>query len=123
MDKKFAPAILGAVILFVTTVLLPSSASAAGAPAPAGDPAARSAAPACHVTPKSGVSAVNVRLRTNTDSTRLGTIQPGERAPAACDAVEGGSYTACGSTSRWWIPVTWGGRTGYVAARCVDWFS
>ncbi|KOX22516.1 hypothetical protein ADK67_23975 [Saccharothrix sp. NRRL B-16348] len=105
--------------------LAPSSASAASlaAPAPTGYAVDRSAVPACHVTPKSGVSGVNVRLRANDDSTRLGIIQPGQQAPAACEATSGGSYTACGGTSDWWVQVKWDGRTGYVAQLCVDWYS
>ncbi|WP_170185011.1 hypothetical protein [Saccharothrix texasensis] len=104
--------------------LVPSSASAASsaAPTPTGQSVDRSAVPACYVTPKAGVSGVNVRLRTNAGSTRLGIIQPGQRAAASCEATSGSSYTACGGTSSWWIQVQWDGRTGYVAQLCVDWY-
>lgn len=125
MNKNSLAASLGALIVFVMMALLPSSASAAStaAPEPTGHTATgRSDLPACYVTPKSGVSGVNVRLRTNDGATRLGVIQPGQRAAASCDATSGSSYTACGGTSNWWIQVQWDGRTGYVAHLCVDWY-
>ncbi|MER5267808.1 hypothetical protein ABTZ99_37485 [Actinosynnema sp. NPDC002837] len=124
MNKNSLAACLGALIVLVMMALAPSSASAASiaAPAPAAHAVDRSDVPACYVTPKSGVSGVNVRLRTNEDSTRLGIIQPGQRAAASCDATSGSSYTACGGTSSWWIQVQWDGRTGYVAHLCVDWY-
>jgi hypothetical protein len=112
-------------IIFAMMALVPSSASAATttAPAPTAHAVERSEVPACYVTPKSGVSGVNVRLRANDESTRLGIIQPGQRAAASCDATSGSSYTACGGTSKWWVQVQWNGRTGYVAHLCVDWYS
>ena len=129
MNKNSLAAPLGALIVFVMMALLPSSASAASpaapvpaAPASAGHTADRSDLPACYVTPKSGVGGVNVRLRTNDTSTRLGVIQSGQRAPAACAATSGSTYTACGGTSNWWIQVQWEKRTGYVAHLCVDWY-
>lgn len=115
MNNHSLPAPLAAVIVFLVMVFLPASASAA--------PAVESTEKACYVTPKAGVRAVNVRLRPNNNSTRLGIIQAGQRAPASCDATEGASYTACGGTNSWWNQVTWSGRTGYVAHLCVDWIS
>ena len=125
MKKNSLVASLGALIVFVMMALAPLSASATplAAPTPTGHAADRSALPACSVTPKDGVSGVNVRLRTNDSSTRLGVIQPGQSAPAACEATEGSSYTACGGTSKWWIQVKWDDRTGYVAHLCVNWYS
>jgi hypothetical protein len=122
VNKNSFLAPIGALIVFVMMVLLPSSASAAPAPAPVGDSEVSPAAATCYVSPKSGVSAVRVRLRANNTSTIIGTIQPGQRAVASCGATSGGSYTACGGTSTWWIQVTWNGRTGYVAQRCVNWY-
>ncbi|NUT54052.1 MAG: SH3 domain-containing protein [Saccharothrix sp.] len=111
------PALFSAIIAFVAVGLLPATAAAAPADS------LRADAPACYVTPKKGVSAVNVRLRANPTSTKLGTIQSGQKAPASCDATKGGEYTACGGTSQWWIQVTWNDRTGYVAHLCVDWIT
>lgn len=115
MNRKSMPALFGAAIAFVVVVLLPSTASAAPAAPPRPD------APTCYVTPNALVSAVNVHLRADQGSTRLGIIQSGQRASASCIGTEGGSYTACGGTSTWWIKVIWNKRIGYVPYLCVDW--
>jgi hypothetical protein len=120
VNRNSVLASLGAFFVLVAMVLLPSTASAAPpAPVPSGD---ASVSKTCYVSPKKGVDGVNVRLRANASSTRLGVIQPGQRAVASCSATQGGSYTACGGTSNWWIKVTWSGRSGFVAQRCVDWY-
>ncbi|WP_367138318.1 hypothetical protein [Saccharothrix sp. HUAS TT1] len=69
------------------------------------------------------MKAVNVRLHPREDSTRLGILYADEQATAACDTTEGSEYTACGGTNNQWIGVTWNGRQGFVAARCVNWWS
>ncbi len=75
----------------------------------------------CWVTPKAGVDAVNARSAPNTSASRNGIINAGQTADADCVATSGGTYTACGGTSNWWVRVTWVG-TSYVALNCVNWY-
>ncbi|MFC3495228.1 hypothetical protein [Glycomyces rhizosphaerae] len=66
--------------------------------------------------------AVNHRASPNTGSTRLGIVTANTWVPAACSRTAGGSYTACGTTSTYWVRVYWNGAWGYVAWSCIlDW--
>lgn len=75
-------------------------------------------AAACSVVAK---TAVKIRRSASTGSDALGQLNAGQSAAASCNATSGGSYTACGGTSKWWIYVTRGTTKGYVAWRCVNW--
>ncbi|MBV9021088.1 MAG: SH3 domain-containing protein [Ktedonobacteraceae bacterium] len=78
----------------------------------------------CYVV--SNVDGLNIRDQPRTDSTALAQLQKGDRLDAKCDAVEGGSYSACGvSNYSWWIPVHYDDRNAdaYVAAACVGWYA
>src|SRR5438552_2327001 len=126
--SKRASFLLGitAVLMAVLGLVLPANASAAtlAAPVPHANSASATPGPAatCHVTPKSGVSAVLVRQRATTGSPAIGQINHGQSAVASCSATHGASYTACGGTSFWWVGgVRWNGSTGFVALQCVDW--
>ena len=108
-------------------ILLPAGASAAelAAPQPFTVTVVNPNSPdaTCYVTPKSGVSAVLVRLSPNTGGTPIGQINYGQTATASCSATSGGSYTACGG-SHWWVGnVAWNGYHGYVAWACVNWYT
>lgn len=114
-------------LAFALALLLAPAASAAEpppTPSAGGRPQAEAstavAATTCYVTPKAGVNAVRVHTQPSVTSTRIGIIYPGQRAVASCSATAGGYYSDCGG-STWWIRVTWSGRTGYVAWRCVNW--
>ncbi|MGH3656651.1 MAG: hypothetical protein ACRDUA_08320 [Micromonosporaceae bacterium] len=74
----------------------------------------------CNVTPKGDL--VNIRRYPRTSASRIGILYAPRHADALCDAVSGGTYTACGGTSSWWVPVNWNGARGYVAWRCVHWY-
>lgn len=126
--SRFASLLLGigAVLTLVLGLVLPASASAAPLVAPVPHAIAGSGtagvANTCHVTPKSGVSAVFVHTQPNTGSNRIGQINHGQSAVAACTATHGGTYTACGGTSFWWVGgVRWNGAVGFVALQCVNW--
>ncbi|MET9230097.1 hypothetical protein [Lentzea sp. NPDC003310] len=125
MRKRSVLLSLGTVLASIALVLAPSTANAAAEPAatPAGVSVSGVGTAACRVAPAPGVSGVNVRLRADAGSTRLGIIQPGQSAVADCSETTGKAYTACGgvNTPRW-IGVTWNGRRGYVARWCVDWW-
>lgn len=115
---------LVAFVLFLGGVMFSAgsamAATANSAPEPVGSDV--SAAVTCYVAPKAGVSSVNVRRTASATAERIGIMYPGQRAVASCSATSGGSYTACGGSSTWWVRVTWNGATGYVAQRCVDWY-
>lgn len=103
----------------VTMFGLPAAGQAApAAPQPAGGGDVTIQA-GCHVHPKGDL--VNIRRYPRTSAERIGILYSGQRADALCDAVQGGSYTACGGTSSWWVPVNWNGARGYVAHLCVYW--
>ena len=113
--------------LIGTSLSLPSTAAAAGteSTAPARVTASDTrdvAALPCWVTPKAGTGATNIRRSPTTASERVGIIQEGQGADAVCNATYGGSYTACGGTSGWWVQVEWYGVWGYVALGCVVWY-
>ncbi|WP_156892994.1 hypothetical protein [Actinokineospora enzanensis] len=90
--------------------LVPATASASAAPAQSF---------ACSVVAK---QTVIVRASANAGSTAKGQLNTGESSSASCSATSGGSYTACGGTSTWWIHVSARGG-GYVAQRCVNWYT
>jgi hypothetical protein len=75
---------------------------------------------ACWVVAK---TAVKIRASASTGSTALGQLNSGERATSSCSATSGGSYTACGGTSKWWVYVVKGSTKGYVAWLCVNWYT
>jgi hypothetical protein len=122
--------LLGIVTGLITLlgVMLPASASAS-TPAVSAPHAVSVSAPAipastCYVTPKSGVSAVFVHTQHSVSSPRIGQINSGQTATASCTATSGGTYTACGGTSGWWVGgVRWNGSVGYVALLCVNWYT
>lgn len=63
---------------------------------------------------------VNHRASASTGSTSLGIVPANTWVPAACSITTGGSYTACGSTSSYWLRVYWNGRWGYSAYNCAS---
>lgn len=79
----------------------------------------------CYVRPKSGVGSVNIRNGPSTAYGVWGSIPQGGQSESVCYKVAGGSYTACGGESYWWIevwPDSW--TTGkYVALNCVDFYN
>ncbi|SDD11273.1 hypothetical protein [Actinokineospora iranica] len=95
---------------------------AMGALAPATATATESTgqtAQACRVVAK---QAVIIRASASTGSTAKGQLNAGASSSASCTATDGGKYTACGGSSEWWVRVTASGG-GYVALRCVNWFT
>ncbi|WP_133884399.1 hypothetical protein [Glycomyces sp. NRRL B-16210] len=65
---------------------------------------------------------VNQRLRADAGSTILGIIPAGTWVQASCTRVAGGTYTACGLSSDYWMEVFWNGKWGYSVWSCVqDW--
>ncbi|MGH3714912.1 MAG: SH3 domain-containing protein [Micromonosporaceae bacterium] len=104
--------------LAIGLLAIPAAAQAkVAAPTPTGNEVGIQAG--CHVHPKGDL--VNIRRYPRTSAERIGILYSGNQADALCDAVSGGSYTACGGTSSWWVPVNWNGARGYVAWRCVYW--
>lgn len=87
-------------------------------------PAAHAApvVPQCSLTetPKAGVGAVIVRSKASTSGAALGQVNQGQTIKTtACGVLDGGAYTACGTTSTSWLAVTWQGAAGFIAAICV----
>ncbi|GAA3031349.1 hypothetical protein [Actinokineospora globicatena] len=99
--------------------VIAGAALALGALAPATATATPAHAYACTVVAK---QTVIVRASANTGSTAKGQLNTGDSSSASCSATSGGSYTACGGSSTWWIHVSARGG-GYVAQRCVDWYT
>ena len=127
IQKRLIP--LALALSFALALLLAPAASAAeSAPTPQGTrvtsstDATAAVAAACYVTPAPGVDAVAIRTQPNTGATRIGLMYPGQRASSACSATAGGSYSCPRGSSTWWVRVTWNGRAGYVAERCVYWY-
>lgn len=127
IQRRLIPLALG--LSFALVLLLAPAASAIQPPpVPQGTrvtssaDAGATAAAACYVTPAPNVDAVAVRTQPNTGATRIGLIYPGQRASSACSATAGGSYSCPRGSSTWWVKVTWNGRAGYVAERCVYWY-
>lgn len=104
-----------------TGIVLSLTVASGGVAAPSADFAVT--ATACYVTPKSGVSSVNIRTEPYVDSSIRGYLYAGKNMPSNCSSVAGGYYTACGTTSNRWIFVNWDpdhfAHNGYVASGCV----
>ena len=65
---------------------------------------------------------VNQRLRADAGSTILGIIPADTWVPASCTRIAGGTYTACGLSSDYWMEVFWNGKWGHSVWSCVqDW--
>jgi hypothetical protein len=126
IQKRMIPVAL-ALSFALILLLAPAASAAQNPPVPKGTSAtssadvAAAAAATCYVVPAPGVDAVSVRTQPKTSATRTGLIYPGQRASASCAATAGGSYTCPRGSSTWWVKVTWNGRAGYVAERCVYW--
>lgn len=65
---------------------------------------------------------VNQRLRADANSAILGIIPAGTWVQASCTRLAGGTYTACGLSSDYWMEVFWNGKWGHSVWSCVqDW--
>lgn len=99
-----------------------AAATAATTPAPS-SPVGVTAAPAdveAQQSCRARFSAnVSHRASPNSSSTRYGIVPAGRWVPASCSITTGGSYTACGSTSNYWLRVYWNGSWGYSVYTCV----
>ncbi|HEX5116919.1 MAG TPA: hypothetical protein VFW65_17145 [Pseudonocardiaceae bacterium] len=61
-----------------------------------------------------------VRSKPSTSGAALGQVNQGQTIKTtACGVIDGGGYTACGSTSTSWLAVTFHSEAGYIAAICV----
>jgi hypothetical protein len=70
----------------------------------------------------SNYDGLHIREHPNKDSRSDGYLNDGQSLPASCEARRGEYYDDCGG-SDWWIPVPYEGRTAYVAAACVQWYT
>lgn len=70
------------------------------------------------------VAKTDVKIRTGPGKgyTPVAQLSRGASLPASCSPTAGGSYTDCGG-GYWWVAVTYGGATRYVALACVNWYS
>jgi len=120
--KKILFAFAAIAAAFVLSLSSSNAASAATEQAPTA-PAGVSAAPAdvgVQQTCRVRVTAtVTVRSLPSTNGTALGLIPAGTWVLADCVRITGGTYTACGLTSNYWLRVYWNGITGYIPWACT----
>lgn len=116
----FALATISAALILSLGSTASASAQAPQAPAPGGVSATANDVEiqqSCRARFSQGV---NHRASASTGSTSLGIVPANTWVPAACSITTGGSYTACGSTSSYWLRVYWNGRWGYSAYTCAS---
>ncbi len=65
---------------------------------------------------------LHIRENPDKDSRSDGHLDRDQAIPSSCEARRGADYDDCGG-SYWWIPVSYRGRTDYVAWACVDWYT
>jgi uncharacterized protein YgiM (DUF1202 family) len=115
MSWKSALAVGASAVALSAALAVPASAAVTTAAAPA------AATSSCYIYNDAG-SALNVRSGPGTGYAVVGSMAAGGRLP--CGPLQdsqttGSSYTSCGGGNTW-LQVTLGGRTDYVAERCVS---
>ncbi|MGH3712767.1 MAG: SH3 domain-containing protein [Micromonosporaceae bacterium] len=109
--------ILLALAMTVASGLL-AAAPAQATPAPADDV---TVAATCYF--RVNQDGVRIRTKPNTSSTIVGLAYRGTYLRSwegsYCLQMTGGSYTACGSSDRYWARVRYNGYLRYVASTCV----
>ncbi|MFE0458868.1 SH3 domain-containing protein [Kitasatospora sp. NPDC058965] len=115
MSWKSVLAVTVSAVALSGALAVPAGAAVTTAAAPA------AATQSCYVFNEAG-SALNVRSGPGTGYAVVGSMAAGSRLP--CGPLQdsmttGGSYSSCGGGNTW-LQVTLGGRTDYVAERCVS---
>jgi hypothetical protein len=65
---------------------------------------------------------LNIHESPSTGSRSISYLNVGQALPTSCLAQRGEPYTDCGGGD-FWIPVPYQSGTGYVALRCVEWYT